>query len=328
MTTPATSPSISVVIPMRNAEKTIAKTLDSAMGQAYMPIEIIVIDDGSKDDSPYQVKALSLNPVRLIRQEHQGVSIARNTGIAHAYGDIVAFLDADDEWNSRYLSTIVQLAKDHPECSIFATGYAIEDSTGHKRQPHIQDLNFTEDSGEMTHYFAIAAHSYPPLWTSAVAVKRSAIEAIGGFPAGIHAGEDLLTWARLATQYRIAYHRDSLATYHAPHSNERNKHLYSDKKDPVGKELSKLINDIPDNQHKDFHKYMSLWFKIRAGHLLHAGHRKTARQMTRKALKHRPGNWKLYTYWFATLLPVALFQLAQQIYHKLHELVKTDRARV
>ena len=323
-----TSPTISVVIPMYNSEKTIARALDAAMAQQYPPIEIVVVDDGSKDDSPYQVKALSHPLVRLIRQDHQGVSIARNTGIAHAHGDIIAFLDADDTWNPDYLKAIVTLYNEHPECSVYATGYAIEDALGHRKVPHIKELSFTKPSGELNHYFAVAAHSYPPLWTSAVCVLRSAIEDIGGFPVGIHAGEDLLTWARLATRYRIAYHRAIHATYHVPHFNERNKHLYSDKNDPVGKELAKLLDHIPDPQQKDFNRYLGLWFKIRAGHLLHAGHRKTARSMTRKALRHQPYNWKLYAYWLATILPPPLFRIAQKCYDTLHGIVKPNRARV
>lgn len=322
------SPAISVIVPMHNAEGSIARTLDSVLNQKLPPLEILVVDDGSTDASPEQVKSLNHPLIRLIRQDNQGVSIARNTGIAEAHGCLVAFLDADDTWSPDYLSTITQLYNAHPECSVFATGYTIEDQTGHRKQPTIKEIPFAEASGELSHYFSVAAHSYPPLWTSAVTVKRTAIEAIGGFPIGIHAGEDLLTWARLATRYRIAYHREVFATYHVPHFNQRNKHLYSDHCDPVGKELAKLLPDIPDDQQADFKKYLGLWFKIRAGHLLHAGHKKTARLMTRKALRHNPYNWKLYAYWFATLLPKPLFHLAQKSYDTLHGIIKPGRARV
>ena len=170
------SPSISVVIPMHNSEKTIARALDSAMDQQHPPIEIVVVDDGSKDDSPYQVKALSHPLVRLIRQDHQGVSIARNTGIAHAHGDIIAFLDADDTWNPDYLKAIATLYKEHPECSVYATGYAIEDTQGHRKVPHIREISFAGASGELTHYFAVAAHSYPPLWTCLLYTSDAADE--------------------------------------------------------------------------------------------------------------------------------------------------------
>lgn len=325
---PQQNPTISVVIPLHNAEHSIARTLDSVLTQQSPPLEILVIDDGSTDTSPQQVNDLNHPTVRLIRQDNQGVSIARNTGIAHAHGDIVAFLDSDDTWHPHYLDTIADLYRSHPDCSVYATGYVIEDAQSHQKIPTIKHIPFAGLSGELTHYFSVAAHSYPPLWTSAVAVKRSALETIGGFPVGIHAGEDLLTWARLAAQFRIAYHREAHATYRVPHFNQRNKHFYSDDSDPVGHALLQLLPNIPDPQQADFHKYLGLWFKIRAGHLIHAGHRKTARRMTQKALSHRPYSWKLYAYWCATLLPTPLFHFAQRSYDTLHGILKPGRAQV
>ncbi len=102
---------VSVVIPLYNAEKYIEETMQSILNQTYQNIEIIVVDDGSKDQSPTIVKELQRKhpeKVRYIHQKNQGVSVARNTGIEHANGEYVAFLDSDDLWHPSKIEKQVQ----------------------------------------------------------------------------------------------------------------------------------------------------------------------------------------------------------------------------
>ena len=93
----------SVVIPAYNAEKFIDDAIQSVLGQTYTDYELIVVDDGSTDKTPLIVKGYE-NSVRCIQQENKGLSAARNTGIEHATGKWVAFLDADDTWHAEKLS--------------------------------------------------------------------------------------------------------------------------------------------------------------------------------------------------------------------------------
>ena len=93
----------SVVIPLYNKGREIARTLGGVAAQTYTPLEVIVVDDGSTDDSARVVEGLDLPGVRLIRQPNGGVSAARNRGIAEAKGDYIALLDADDYWKPEYL---------------------------------------------------------------------------------------------------------------------------------------------------------------------------------------------------------------------------------
>ena len=92
-----TSPTISVVIPCYNAATFLRETLDSVLSQTYTPLEVIVVDDGSTDESA-TIARLYGPPVRVICQENQGESVARNRGMDEAHGDWVALLDADDRW--------------------------------------------------------------------------------------------------------------------------------------------------------------------------------------------------------------------------------------
>jgi len=91
-------PYFSVVIPLYNKKRYIERTIHSVLNQTYNNFEILVIDDGSKDDSPEIVRNINDSRVRLITQSNGGPSKARNTGIKNAHGKFIAFLDADDEW--------------------------------------------------------------------------------------------------------------------------------------------------------------------------------------------------------------------------------------
>ena len=88
---------ISVIIPTYNYARFLAEAIDSALGQSYAPLEIIVVDDGSTDATS-EVLAAYGDRIRVLRQKNQGVAMARNAGIAAARGDYLAFLDSDDAW--------------------------------------------------------------------------------------------------------------------------------------------------------------------------------------------------------------------------------------
>ncbi len=106
-------PKVSVIIPTYNREKFVAKAIDSILSQTFRDYEIIVVDDGSTDNTrqilgPYGAK------ITYLYQENSGVSAARNTGIQHATGEWIAFLDSDDEWHPEYLSRQIGRVSSHP----------------------------------------------------------------------------------------------------------------------------------------------------------------------------------------------------------------------
>ena len=105
--TPAARPAVSVVVPCYNGAPFLRETLESALAQTHPPLEVIVVDDGSTDDSAAIAEGFG-PPVRVIRQGNQGESVARNRGVEAATGEWVAFLDADDLWEPG--KTSVQLA--------------------------------------------------------------------------------------------------------------------------------------------------------------------------------------------------------------------------
>ena len=292
---------ISVIIPLYNKEKTVANTIQTVLGQTFRDFEIVIVDDGSTDGSADEVGKIDNPRIRLIRQQNAGVSAARNKGVEEARGEYVAFLDADDEWKPDCLATQYALTQKYPDCGVFAVNYETRDIQGNTSSTIIRKLPFSGSDGILTNYFEVAAYSNPPLWTSAVMVRKDAILSIGGFPVGIKSGEDLLTWARLACRYKIAYCRISLAIFNVEgyEVSEKPKRIPSDV-DVVGNELAKLRQEYHP-PHID--AYLSTWHKMRSSVYMRLRMRKRSIKEAIIGLRYDPLNAKLYAFIVLNLLP-------------------------
>lgn len=278
-------PLISVIIPLYNKEQQIAKTLNSVFSQTFNDFEIIIVDDGSTDRSIEIVKNFTDQRIRLLHQKNAGVSVARNNGIRKAEGEYIAFLDADDEWHPDYLSTQIKMSGQFPQCDVFACNYSFKDKSGNIRKTILNRIKFSSSIGILDNYFEVASYSHPPLWTSAIMVRRNIINSIGGFPLGVKSGEDLLTWAKLAIRHKIAFCKESLAyfIYDVETFNDDQKERNVSMKDEVGKELISLWNDTKSHSLK---KYISLWYKMRTRIYLSKGLKAKAFFECIKSLKY------------------------------------------
>lgn len=292
---------ISVIIPLYNKEHQIANTLHSVLRQTFQNFEIVVVDDGSTDGSVQEVEKVNDNRIRIVRQKNAGVSAARNKGVKEAHYDLVAFLDADDEWKSNYLETQYNLFLKYPQCNVYACGYEFCDSNGIISNTIIRKLAFQGEDGVLTNYFEVASCSHPPICSISVIVKKTAIVNIGGFPIGVKSGEDLLTWARLAIHYKIAYSRKIMAIFHVEGYNvsEKPKRIPAEQ-DLVGNELSVLwhIHHTPYMK-----QYISHWHKMRSSIYMRLNMRKNSINEALKGLKYSPLNYKLYIYILLNFLP-------------------------
>ena len=102
-------PFFSVVIPLYNKQNYIKETIKSVLNQTFQNFEIVVVNDGSKDDSIKIIESIQDYRIKLVHQENSGVSVARNMGIKEANAKYIAFLDADDLWLPEFLQTIYEL---------------------------------------------------------------------------------------------------------------------------------------------------------------------------------------------------------------------------
>lgn len=294
---------ISVVIPLYNKQSSIASTLNTVLNQRYQDFEIVVVDDGSTDHGADEVRKISDHRIRLVSQPNAGVSAARNRGIEEAKGEFIAFLDADDEWYPDYLATQMSLVEKYPGCSVFATNYKFRDANGMIRPTIIRNLPFRGKSGILDNYFEIACSSHPPLWTSAVMVRKPAIQSVGGFPVGVKSGEDLLTWARLTVKYEIAFTTIPMAVYNLSEGYDYSNlpPRKQDGNDPVGKGLLDLYNT--HNSIVGLRRYLSHWHKMRASVAVRFGYRKETIYEVFKSLWYFPLNYKVMPFLVLALFP-------------------------
>lgn len=285
---------ISVIIPLYNKANSITRALDSVLAQTYQDFEVVVVDDGSTDEGAAIVEQYADERIRLIRQANAGVSAARNRGVEEAKGKYVAFLDADDEWMQEFLAEIVALQQEFPECRAQATSY-VQCQNGEKHGIVLNRLPFKGEHGVLTNYFEVASHSNPPVWTGSVCIERALLQELGGFPRGIKSGEDLLTWARIATRTHWAYSLNAYAIFNMEgyDKNERPKRLPAEV-DVVGNELKQLWKKHPNT--KGLKHYIAHWHKMRSSIYLRLGMRKKSFNEALMGLRYHPGIWKLYVY--------------------------------
>lgn len=188
-------PKFSVIIPLYNKEKHIKNTLLSVIRQTYTDFEVIVVDDGSTDNSLKEIDDIKDNRLKIVSQKNGGVSVARNTGIRMAKGYYISFLDADDSWNTEYLSTINQLTIKYSDSDIYVTGYRIL-LPNNKINYSSTFYNVTD--GCESSYWETLGNRYEFVWTSATTLKKSSIIKAGYFKPGEAVGEDLDLFSRVA----------------------------------------------------------------------------------------------------------------------------------
>ncbi len=197
----------SVIIPAYNAHTTIAKAIDSVLAQSYPADEIIVVDDGSSDATAEQVASYGAR-VKLVRQNNQGVSVARNRGAQEANGDWLTFLDADDWYYPNRLSLYAQLLAQKPELNFLTGDFDYTNPAGdHLRSSMASTqagrlmLEQAQEGvavmqGEMLGLF-IEEHFGD---THTLTLRKSTFTELGGYPQGFAVCEDVNFLIRLTAQ--------------------------------------------------------------------------------------------------------------------------------
>jgi glycosyltransferase involved in cell wall biosynthesis len=199
-----------VVIPLFNKGPYIERALDSIAGQSCPADEIVVVNDGSTDGGDRLVRTRRNPRVLLLDQPNRGVSAARNAGIAAATQPFVAFLDADDRWRPGFLARMRSLVASHPEAVLYGAGFVTVAGDGRHRRHGIAPP--VEPGGRVVDYFAERCRDHV-LHMSTTVARRTALDAVGGFPQGVAYCEDEMLWARLALAGRVVLTPEPLAEY-------------------------------------------------------------------------------------------------------------------
>ncbi len=205
----------SVIIPLYNKAPYVAKAIGSVLAQSFTDFELVIMDDGSKDDS--FAKALESiegnSNCHLYRQKNAGVSLARNNAVALSQGEYVCFLDADDWWEPSFLEEMSKLIEEFPDAGIYGTSYTIVNEI--KRKTRVAQIGVEEgfEKGYINYCRAYAKTMYMPLWTGAVCIPRRVFEEMKGFPKDVKLGEDFILWVQIALKHKVAFLNRPLAYY-------------------------------------------------------------------------------------------------------------------
>ena len=197
---PAAAPRVSVIIPAYNQARFLADAVNSVLAQTCRDFEIVIVDDGSTDETPTVAQgffdaapwdAAGSNRVRLFRQENRGLAGARNTGIRQARGEFIALLDSDDLWLPGFLEKMLALAGDHPEAAVLYCGWRYVDEGGRllPEAPHLTVIPPMEMHARM-----LRANQ---LNVCTVLLRREAVLQAGLFDESFRRLEDWDLWLRL-----------------------------------------------------------------------------------------------------------------------------------
>jgi glycosyltransferase involved in cell wall biosynthesis len=198
---------ISVVIPLYNKENSIRKTIDSVLSQTFTDFELIIVNDGSTDNSFKVVSEYCNSKIRLFCKENGGVSSARNFGIIKARYDYIAFLDADDYWDSIYLQQMSLLISKYPSAVMLYCPYKQIGKKGYHKSNKI--LNKKEEYNGLIPLFKFSPKNWPS--SSSTIIKKTA--KILFFDESLLKGEDIDFWIRIALQGEVAYINTPMAYY-------------------------------------------------------------------------------------------------------------------
>lgn len=254
----------SIVIPLYNKSAYITKTLNSIKNQNYQDYEVVIVNDGSTDNSKEVVEnfieKLDLEiklKFKLFNKDNSGVSSTRNYGVKHSFYDYIAFLDADDYWENSHLSNFVNLINKYSDKVEMFSNASKQLQNGKFIFPKLSDY---ENYIGIVDYFKVSLISNGFINSSSVCVKKDVMNN-NLFPIGMKNFEDMITWARIANNKGFAFSSEQTSIYvidNAEASSHINFENYL--------QYEKLMLDIDYNK-KELNMYLFKFFLL---HILFA----------------------------------------------------------
>ncbi|WP_343707620.1 glycosyltransferase family A protein [Flavobacterium sp.] len=199
----------SIVVPLYNKEKSVPRAIESVLEQSYTNFELIIVNDGSTDDSLNVVGNIKDERIKIINKKNGGVSSARNVGIENANSEWICFLDADDYWKQNHLEVIAELQSKYKEGKLYSTLVCENSEKG---------IEFIENSltdnyeGYIDNYFSLASKG-TIFHSSSVCVSKKALLEIGSFDPNLKHGEDLDVWFKLMMKNKAVIRKVGTAVY-------------------------------------------------------------------------------------------------------------------
>jgi len=295
---------VSALIPTYNSARYIREAVDSVLAQTYPVHEVIVVDDGSTDNTQ-ELLAVYGNRIRCIHQVNSGPPAARNNGIAQVTGDWIGLLDSDDLWVPTKIELQMKYLEQHPECGLVYTDMKTFDERGTIEESVKVSRNLRLPSGRV--FPEIFAETL--FQTSAVLVRKACVARVGGFDTTLRMGDDYEFFMRIARHYELGYVDKPLVLYRQ-HATQGTRTWGKQLQQGIPWEflvLKKIVDTYPEMvnelgratvQRRLSKPYFALAYACMA-----EGDGKSARPLLRGALHHWPTNLGYLRYYLMTFLP-------------------------
>tara|TARA_R110002072_G_scaffold534_8_gene4285 strand:+ start:36606 stop:37439 length:834 start_codon:yes stop_codon:yes gene_type:complete len=204
---------ISVVIPTYNRKETIKRAMDSVLSQSYQNFELIIVDDGSTDETQEIInKFLPHEKIKVISIDNSGVSKARNIGIQNADSKWIAFLDSDDEWHTDKLTMQMKVIEDDPDAVLIHTN-----EVWIRNGKHLKQKGIHKKYGGFIFDKCIPLCNISP---STSLIKKSVLEEVGMFDEKFVVCEDYDLWLKISSKYKVHFIEDSLVNKYGGHDDQ------------------------------------------------------------------------------------------------------------
>jgi len=311
----ATVPLISTIIPTYNRAKLLKRALDSVLSQDWPNQEVIVVDDGSTDNTA-EVLAAYGDRIKLVKQENAGPSAARNVGIEMARGEWIAFMDSDDEWLPNKLTMQMRYALKHPRYAMIYCDMSEVVDGQLVYQSYLKNGNYSHvGQGQI---YKNLLHEYF-IFTPTVLVKKEVFLDVGYFDTSMRLAEDRELWLRIAYRWQIGFLDHVLVLRHRHSENlTANRYLYNIYHVELFEKIFKF--NVKNNSDKEIMKIVKNQLRRRyiwAGtDFLNSGEKKLARKMVLCSLKFGV-NFESATLIFLSIFPDYFIGKIKKLYKSL-----------
>jgi glycosyltransferase involved in cell wall biosynthesis len=326
-------PLISVILPTYNCRDYICEAIDTILKQSYKNIEIIVVD--SSTDDTKQLLERYQERITYFYQKPSGVSAARNLGLKHARGALVAFQDADDRWLPQKLAKQVAALKGFPDAKVVFTDYLTFDHTGIIRStgcwPHFttwidrQRVQGTDTAYGQLYWELMLGNC---IGTCSALVTKEVLDECNGFDETFKTCEDLDLWLRITARYNMLYIDEVLAEYRV-RSNGLSGSLESRNLtwglDQARVREKHIRNNLVPSDLR------SMIEKLQGKHCwelglacLDGGEHEKAREMFLTGIRYRPLNWVMRLYFALTFLPPSLIASGKRVKHAIRDVLPSS----
>lgn len=293
-------PKVSVIIPTYNCAHYLGQAIESAMSQTFRDFEIIVLDDGSTDNTSEVIRQYG-DDIKYIRQANRGLPAARNRAIESSSGEFVALLDADDWWEPTKLSEQVPLLEADPEAGLAYTDLRVVYDDG-TVIPSFLSSRPLAASGYVFDRLLLSGFILP----STVLMRRTCFEQAGRFDESMRSHEDVDLWLRICQKWKVVLVPDALTHRRQGAANMTSDSDLRTRYGVIFFEKALKLPDLTAGQRDSIVRRLAEAYFLRGSFLFANGKMKECRQALRLSLQSKGSSLRTWAYYAGSFLPAAL----------------------